>query len=376
MKVQLFFFVFLAVMALLNLYVWRRFFTPLHFINLRRAGLLICLLLFFLQMLFVWQAATQGSFPLTFMSHLTSASIGITFLLFVTALLYDVLHSTAKKVPFDSSRRLFIKILFDVTMLILALSYMLKGIAGGLKSPVLNRINVPIKGLNKPLLIVQISDLHVGRTIGKDFVNECVERINAVNADMIVLTGDLVDGRIEQIKEALQPLAKLQSRYGTFFVTGNHEYFHGVEAICAHLKTLGIDVLLNENRKILHDGAIVQLVGINDIISQRIGVMPCDVEAAFADTDPALPTVVLSHQPKSTLLMQQQKYDLMLSGHTHGGQIFPFGLLVMLDQPYLAGLYAIDARKKIFVSRGAGYWGPPVRVFAPSEISIIALQKG
>ena len=140
------------------------------------------------------------------------------------------------------------------------------------------------------------------------------------------------------------------------------------------MRELGITVLLNESCRIGDASAAFNLVGINDLVSRRFGRMPYDIDAAFAEVDPALPTVVLAHQPKTVQLTGKKAYDLMLSGHTHGGQIFPFGFLVMLNQSYLAGRYDIDERKQIFVSRGAGYWGPPVRVLAPSEISLLTLR--
>ncbi len=137
---------------------------------------------------------------------------------------------------------------------------------------------------------------------------------------------------------------------------------------------LGIKALLNESVVVGSGSKAINLVGLNDIQSIRFNVMPIHTYKAFEMVDKNLPTVLLSHQPKSISFVEDKQYDLILSGHTHGGQIFPFGFLVMLQQPFLAGLHAITATKQIFVSRGTGYWGPPVRVFAPSEISVLTLK--
>lgn len=375
MKAWIFYLVFLGVMALLNLYVYRRLVKKLHF-NLSVAGLLLLIGLFILQILFIVEARHSILPESPKLYYLLSISVGVTVILFFSTLLYDLLHTIGSRIPYDQSRRYFIKVIFDVTMLVLAVSYLLNGIIGGLRRPRLNKIEVPIDGFTfDTFSIAQLSDMHIGRIITSEFVRECVDRVNAQSPDLVVLTGDIVDLPVERIAPALEELRHLKSRFGTFFITGNHEYFHGPEKVVAFMKTLGITVLLNENIRIGSGENAFNLVGINDLVSKRMGVMPYDVEAAFAGTDSSLPTVVLAHQPKSVTITQHKDYDLMLSGHTHGGQIFPFGFLVMLDQPYLAGHYRIDERKQIFVSRGTGYWGPPVRVLAPSEISMLRLHR-
>jgi len=361
--------VFTAVMGGLNYYVYKRFLKRLHFGN-SKAWALLCSALFGIEIVFVLQTLTHLLPDSVALYYLLSSSVGITFILFFVALVYDLMHTAASRIPYSPERRRFIKIGFDLTMIIAAVSYVFGGLIGGLRRPMLHFMRLSLGEDNaKPFRIVQLSDMHVGLGIRKAFVRECVERINALAPDLVVITGDLVDRRIEHILDDLLPLRGLQSTHGTYFITGNHEYFHDVESVVKHMRgTLGIPVL--DNRSVTIAGRF-NLVGINDLISKRMGIMPYDVEAAFADCDPALRTIVLAHQPKSVRIMQHKEYDLILSGHTHGGQIFPFGLLVMIDQPYLAGHYRIDERKQIFVSRGTGYWGPPLRVLAPSEISVI-----
>ncbi|MBU1643453.1 metallophosphoesterase, partial [bacterium] len=184
----------------------------------------------------------------------------------------------------------------------------------------------------------------------------------------------LLDRKIETAKEELSPLKELQTKYGTYFILGNHEYFHGAQDIADYMPELNIRPLLNDSVIIGSGANAFNLVGLNDLISLRMHILPVDTDKAFEKVNKNLPTILLSHQPKSIEIVTGKEYDLMISGHTHGGQIFPFGFLVMLQQPFLAGLHAIDAARQIFVSRGAGYWGPPVRVFAPSEISVLTIK--
>jgi len=368
-RFALFGLVFTAVMGGLNVYVYRRFLRRLHF-GTARGWMLLCVILFGVELLFVFQTLTHLLPDSPALYYLLSSSVGITFILFFVALVYDLMHTAAEHIPFQPERRRFIKIGFDLTMIIAAVSYLLDGLIGGLRRPMLRFEQIALGEKDAaPFRIVQLSDMHIGLDIRREFVEECVARTNALHPDLVVITGDLVDREIKYLAAELEPLKALRSRFGTFFITGNHEYFHGVESIVAHIRDgLGITVLDNKSVRIADR---FNLVGVNDLISKRMGVMPYDVEAAFAGCDPSLKTIVLAHQPKSTKIMQHKDYDLMLSGHTHGGQIFPFGLLVMIDQPYLAGLYRVDGKKQIYVSRGTGYWGPPLRVLAPSEISVI-----
>ncbi len=374
MSTALFPLAFLGVMYLMNTYIHRRLVTRLHF-NIKTASLIFLTLIFVLEILFVIQMLFHPLIESPTLYYVLSLAVAVTVSLFFVTLLYDLIHTTAQQIPFDQGRRRFMKIAFDVTMLILAFSYIVKGLIGGIKRPELNKVDVYIKDLGfDELTIVQLTDVHVGNTIGKAFVAECVERINALKPDIVVITGDLVDRKIEHAKDDLSPLKALQTRYGTYFILGNHEYYHGAQAIADHMPELNIKALLNESVVVGDGDKAINLVGINDLQSIRFDTMPIDTEKAFANVDKSLPTVLLSHQPKSIELLNDYAYDLMISGHTHGGQIFPFGFLVMLQQPFLQGLHAVTAMKQIFVSRGTGYWGPPVRVFAPSEISVLTLK--
>ncbi|MDA3945562.1 MAG: metallophosphoesterase [Helicobacteraceae bacterium] len=365
---------FVGVMYLMNTYIYRRLVKRLHF-NIQNISFLFLALLFILEIFFVIQTLFHPFIESQQLYYTLSLAVAVTVSLFFVTLLYDLVHTTAQQIPFDQGRRRFMKITFDITMLILAFSYIVKGLIGGIKRPELNKVDIYIKDLGfDEFTIVQLSDLHIGNTIGREFVAECVERINALKPDIVVITGDLVDRKIENAKEDLAPLKDLKTTYGTYFILGNHEYYHGAQEIADYMPQLNIKALLNESVTISDGIKALNIVGINDLQSIRFDILPIDTYKAFENINIAVPTILLSHQPKSIELVEDRQYDLMISGHTHGGQIFPFGFLVMLQQPFLAGLHAITATKQIFVSRGTGYWGPPVRVLAPSEISVLTLK--
>lgn len=237
----------------------------------------------------------------------------------------------------------------------------------------LRRVRVPIAKLSKALSgysIVQISDVHVGPTLGRAFVEAIVRAANAQAADMIVITGDLVDGTVEQLAPLVAPLRELRAKDGVFFVTGNHEYYSGADAWIAHLRTLGIRVLRNE-RVTIRDA--FDLAGVDDASAHRmLAHHGQDVEGALAGRDASRAVVLLAHQPKAAKSAIALDVDLQLSGHVHGGQMFPFNWLVRLEQPFIAGLYRV-AQTWIYVSTGTGYWGPPMRVGTGAEITRIEL---
>lgn len=361
-------------MALMNIYIWRRF---LRLLSHKRASyfIVVPVLLMLGDLFFIIDIMTGFIPDSPALYMVTSSFIGITFMMFVLAVFYDLVISVSRRVPFNQERRRIMKVVFDVTMLIMAFSYLLRGLAQGIKFPEVNRVNIRIR--NFPFShysIVQLTDVHVGRTIKRDFIELLVAKTNSLQPDLVVITGDLVDLHISQIEYELYPLKNISAP--TYFVLGNHEYFHGPGEALEFLRELGITPLLNESVLLGKDQQYFNLVGLNDLSGARSGLFPPDPERAFAKIDRNLPCVVLAHQPKMISELDGYPCDLMLSGHTHGGQIFPFGLLVMTAQPYLAGLYRHAPGRQIFVSRGTGYWGPPLRVLAPSEISYLQISAG
>jgi len=267
--------------------------------------------------------------------------------------------------PVDPERRLAIARFFGGAAAILGFGASGIGLVSALSPVAVNRVRVKIDKLAKGASgtkIVQISDVHVGPTIGKDFIEDIVGRINALSPDVIAITGDLVDGSVEELEEHVAPLAKLKAKHGVFFVTGNHEYYSGAEEWMRHLETLGIRVLRNEHVRI----GDLDLAGVEDPTGNP------DLKKALEGRDDSRAVVLLAHQPRAIHEADELGVDLQLSGHTHGGQMFPWNLFVRLQQPFVAGLHQL-ARAQIYVSRGTGYWGPPMRVGAPAEITEIEL---
>jgi predicted MPP superfamily phosphohydrolase len=307
-----------------------------------------------------------------FMLQFSAALVGISFILFFFSLLYFVLRIPLFIIPFRKERRQALKFILDITILIAALSWALKGLAGGFSKPIRRKISIKIDNLSAPLSIAHITDAHIGKVLGREFMQEVVNGANELDADIVVITGDLVDMTPKYAKEKLEPLKELKSRYGVYYVLGNHEYFDNVAGVVKLIKSFGIKVLDNENVVI---NGCVNLAGINDIRGERFGVFKPDIKKALSGRDANLPTLLLSHQPKVVeKITDEDRVDLVISGHTHGGQIFPFGFLVLLDQPYLYGLYEHSLVTQVFVSSGVGYWGPPLRVLAPSEIVKLELK--
>ena len=241
------------------------------------------------------------------------------------------------------------------------------------------RVDVPIAGLPEALhgfTIAQISDVHVGPTIGRDYVDAVVRSVNRLEPDMVAVTGDLVDGRVPDLAPHVAPLAGLQSRHGTYFVTGNHEYYSGAAPWIAELRRLGMRVLLNEHVVLSHDGAPLLVAGVTDYSAHHFDAAHrSDPLAALAGA-PSEATVrlLLAHQPRSAEAAGRAGFDLQLSGHTHGGQFWPWNHFVPLQQPFTAGLHRLG-EMWIYISRGTGYWGPPMRFGSPSEITRIRLVR-
>jgi len=222
--------------------------------------------------------------------------------------------------------------------------------------------------------IVQLTDIHVGgQTIHRHFIEEMVATTNALSPDVVAITGDLVDGSVDELRDQVAPLAGLRARQGVYFVTGNHEYYAGVAEWMAHLPTLGMHVLRNE-RVAVGDGThSFDLAGIDDYSARGFPGHGPDLARAVDGRDPARELVLLAHQPRAIYEASAHGVGLQLSGHTHGGQIWPWNFAVRLQQPYVAGL-ARHKATQLYVSRGTGYWGPPMRLGAPAEITRIKLR--
>ena len=236
----------------------------------------------------------------------------------------------------------------------------------------IRRITIPIKDLPvalKGFTIAQISDLHVGPTIKKSFIERVVQRVNNLQADLIAFTGDLADGPVEYLRPHTAPLANLQAPHGTFFVTGNHEYYSGVDAWITEARRLGFTPLLNQHHLLYVGNACLAIAGVTDYSDTH-----SNPSQALHNVPTEAVKILLAHQPRSITAAVQNDYVLQLSGHTHGGQFIPWKYLIPLQQPYITGLYRIK-KTWLFVSNGTGYWGPPLRLDAPAEIVLVTLQE-
>ncbi len=223
--------------------------------------------------------------------------------------------------------------------------------------------------------IAQITDVHVGGKITRQFVEEMVREVNAMEPDLVAITGDLVDSPARSNAERVEPLGHLRSRHGSFYVTGNHEYYRGVDAWLEVLRGVGLRVLRNERVEITRGDAAFDLAGIDDHSAHLFGGdHGADLAAALAGRDASRAVVLLAHQPRQVRMAARHGVCLQLSGHTHGGQIWPWHHIVQLQQGgRLAGLYR-EGGTQLYVSRGVGYWGPTVRFAAPSELTRITLR--
>ncbi len=293
-------------------------------------------------------------------------SIAASFIMCLLLLLHVLILKTTPKNT-DTHRRQTIKKLFDMGVIFWLFASIAKGFYNA-TNLVITKRRVKLKNLKQALHLAMISDAHIGEYLKKDYLQKIVDRINALHPDIVVIVGDLADLKAELVQEDLAPLKDIQSKYGVYYVLGNHEYYHGVAALIEVFKRHHIRVLQNESVPV----AGINLMGVNDLMGYRFKHFEPDFKAIFAKADPNLPSVLLSHQPKS-LTHLEQKPDLLLCGHTHAGQIFPFTLLVWLDQKYIYGHYHLKDCQMI-VSSGCGFWGPPVRIFTKSEIVSIHLE--
>lgn len=251
------------------------------------------------------------------------------------------------------------------------------GMFSALKPPALNRHEIRLERWPAALdgfRIALISDIHIGSMLDARFARSIVDRVNALEPDLIAVAGDLVDGPVKHLREDVAPFADLRARHGVYFVTGNHDYYSGADPWLAEVEKLGMQALRNERVTISQDGAHFELAGVDDHRANLFGPGHGeDVPAALAGRNPDDAVVLLAHDPSTFPAAVKADVDLQLSGHTHGGQIWPFNLLVRAAVGFVAGHYR-RGRSQLLVSCGTGYWGPPMRVRAPAEIIEITLR--
>ncbi|MFD8021676.1 metallophosphoesterase [Streptomyces lavendulae] len=270
------------------------------------------------------------------------------------------------------SRRVFVARVAGGAAAAAALATVGTGTYGVLRGPRVKRVQVPLARLPRAahgFRIAVVSDVHLGPVLGRAHTQRIVDTVNRTQPDLIAVVGDLVDGSVHDLGPAAEPLRLLRSRLGSYFVTGNHEYFSGARQWVDHVRELGLTPLENARRELPH----FDLAGVNDVQGESEGQGP-DFRAALGDRDRSRTAVLLAHQPVVIHDAVRHGVDLQLSGHTHGGQLWPGNYLAELANPTVAGLERYGDTQ-LYVSRGAGAWGPPVRVGAPSDITVVELAS-
>ena len=308
---------------------------------------------------------------------ITYSALGIFASLFFYTFAVDILMAIWKIVTrpdntVDLQRRGFLAVM-TMTM-----GSAVIGISQAIRGPKVYEVRVPIQELPQELegfKIAQISDLHVGPTIGRKYTEEVVSIVNGLQPDLIAMTGDFVDGSVAHLRSLLEPISSMKAKHGMFFVTGNHEYYWGVREWLNVFRELGARVLLNEHVVIQEKGRDMVIAGVTDLSAG--GMIP-EHESSPRKSIQGAPAngvkILLAHQPASYKEAADSGFHLQLSGHTHGGQFFPWSLVVKLAQRYYKGLNKHE-NMWVYVNRGTGYWGPPHRFAVPSEISLLTLTR-
>src|SRR5574344_929857 len=376
MNISMFFIIFTLVFLFQTLVIKKRFIDKLDFSYKTRKYLSLALYITFFGVL-MYPLARYFPLVPNWLYFLLSLPIEVIFLTFIITIFHDIasigFKKAFKKSKISTKRRNFFKKSFDIgaTSLIFATNIKAMDNARHIELEV---VDVKINNLKKPYKIVQLSDIHIGGLIDYKFIKDLVKKVNILDADIVVITGDLVDTKLEFATKALDELKNLKSKYGTYFIVGNHEYFHGVKPIIDYVNSLGIKTLENENLYIGEPNQGFYLAGVYDRFGFKYGAFEPDINKALENTDD-FPVVLLAHQPKYLNdLEDSSKIDLALCGHTHGGQIFPFNFLVKLEQPYVKGLHQHNESTQVYVNKGTGFWGPPMRLGASSEITILNLK--
>jgi uncharacterized protein len=261
------------------------------------------------------------------------------------------------------------------------LALLVWGYAEAMRVPRTRLVDVTISRLGSGLdglRVAMITDTHFGPIDRSRWSAAVMERVNGIDADIVCHVGDIADGTVDAREVQAAPLAAVRGRLARVYVTGNHEYFSEAQGWLDYIESIGWDALHNRHIVVERGGDKLVVAGVDDATARASGVdgHGANLEAALADADPALPVLLLAHQPKQVTQAVMARVDLQVSGHTHGGQIWPFNFLVRLDQPVVHGLSRHGDRTQLYTSRGTGFWGPPFRVFAPSEITVLTLRRG
>lgn len=352
-------FITLRLTALTSIPMWGRFFVA--------GGVMLAFLSPFLLRDGLGEMSEKWYNGLTYAAYFLFVTV---FLLFSFMLLRDVLWAFLRWVmperiasPFQPLAVMKANLILTILVVSIA-SYALYA---GTRIPNVKSVTIASDKITQPLTVAVLSDLHLHRALSLRKLQGIVRRTNDLNPDLIVLPGDTIDDRPEAIRHLLPVLAQLKAKMGVYATDGNHEIYTGSDVAKQMLAEQGIIYLRNTNQMV---SDTIRIAGIPDVQGHRIGQPPMP-DVAMPTVSESVFTILLSHTPK-TFDLPDNTADLQISGHTHGGQIFPFHALVKLANTYLSGLYRND-RRMLYVSRGAGQWGPQMRFLSPSEISLITI---
>jgi predicted MPP superfamily phosphohydrolase len=312
----------------------------------------------------------HGSRRLDWAARLGDTTLGIIWVLFTWALIGNVFRLGLDLAGVADPLRSRV---VAIGVLAVALVLCLWGYAEAMRVPRVRRVEVTIPRLGEGFdgtKVVILTDTHYGPINRARWMARVAEAVNALEPDIVCHTGDIADGSVAQRREQAAPLAAIRARLARTYVTGNHEYFGQAQAWVDHMRELGWEAMENRHLVLSNRGDQLVVAGVDDATASS-----SDLKKALSGVDPELPVLLLAHQPKQVGHAVASGVDIQISGHTHGGQIWPFHLLVKLDQPALQGLTRHGERTQLYTSRGAGFWGPPLRIFAPSEISLLILRR-
>ena len=388
----MFFIVFIAMLSILHGYVGWKIFSSLNLSSsyavIGIIFLAILTLLPVLPILFRYNGY-ETSF-LDKLSLIGYTSLGFFTLSFVAFFSKDLLFKVwgfissffsaevKQQMALDADKREFLEKSLSIGILTLVGPATAYGFYSARKGPTIINQDIYLKNLPdsfENFTIAQISDLHVGPTIKKPYVEKVVNQISNLNPDLIAITGDMVDGSIDYLRKDLEPLSQVVASHGTYFVTGNHEYYSGAERWLDETDRMGFTNLVNENRLITINDQSIALAGVNDYRAHQI--IPShrsNPQAALKGINSEKVKILLAHQPSSIFQANEAGFNLQISGHTHGGQFWPFTYPTKKANPYLSGLHNHNGTQ-IYVNSGTGYWGPPLRLGVTAEITLFKLKK-
>lgn len=330
----------------------------------------------------VWAETLRKKYALrklvTVFDWLSYVTFGVVSSMLVYTLVADIISLVWGFVALPADQAAFDRDVL-VVMLSFAFATTVLGLWQGWAGPDIRRVDVPLPHLPDAFdgfTIAQISDLHIGPTIGRRYAEKVVRMTNALKPDLVALTGDFADGHVPDLRHDIAPIADLTAPHGKFYVTGNHEYYWGADAWMREFERMGAKALKNEHVLIENKGSRIVLAGVTDYSTRhRGGADATNPAAAIAGAPPDAVKILLAHQPVTFTMAEKAGYDLQLSGHTHSGQYFPFSLMIRFFQVYYKGLNRYKDMW-IYVNRGTGYWGPPLRTFVGSEVTLLTLRKG